>query len=362
MKPQVELKNLRKVFTDSKRKKQSVAVEDFSLSINEGELVTLLGPSGCGKTTVLRMLAGFETPTAGSLFIAGKEITQLPANQRNSAMVFQSYALFPHMTVSENIRYGLKFRKLTRAESLKRFDRIVEVVNLKGFEDRRPSELSGGQQQRVALARALIIEPALLLFDEPLSNLDAKLREFMRNEIRKIQQALKITAVYVTHDQSEAMAISDRVVVMNKAKIEQIGSPYDVYHRPTTRFVADFMGAANFLAGTISSIGGDKTNVMVHGASLEIPHVLDKSGASDAVTLVVRPEGLHVKAANGGKNLRGKISAYYYLGSHHEYQVEIEAGSALTARNEVRPNELPLPLGTEIELTVDPENVALLPN
>lgn len=303
----VSLSHLRKVFVDAYLQKEIVAVEDFSLEIKKGELVTLLGPSGCGKTTVLRMLAGFENPTSGRILLNSKDITYTPPHRRNSAMVFQSYALFPHMSVEENIRYGLTLRSISKDDQDRRVQKMLETVNLIGFEKRRPNELSGGQQQRVALARALIVEPSILLFDEPLSNLDAKLRESMRNEIRSLQKALSITAVYVTHDQSEAMAISDRVVVMNRARIEQIGTPNEVYGKPSSKFVADFMGAANFIPTSL------------------VPLVETSIGFC-----VIRPENLRFGVSDHA--LQVIVREYHFLGAYHEYHLETEDHLRLVAR------------------------------
>lgn len=317
----VKLQHLRKSFFDIHHQKENVAVEDFSLDIQGGELVTLLGPSGCGKTTVLRMLAGFESPTSGHIILNEKDITQLPPNKRNSAMVFQSYALFPHMNVEENIMYGLKLRGFSKEEQSQKLSGFLDIVNLRGYEKRKPHELSGGQQQRVALARALIVKPAILLFDEPLSNLDAKLRESMRNEIRNIQKSLKITAVYVTHDQAEAMAISDRVVVMNKGKIEQIGSSQDVYLRPSTRFVADFMGAANFLT------------------------------QANGKTLVVRPESITLSKDSG--QISGVIKEYHFLGSVHEYHLQLDSQEKIVARVPISLSQQPHFVGEKVHLNFD---------
>ncbi|MBN8555190.1 MAG: ABC transporter ATP-binding protein [Deltaproteobacteria bacterium] len=326
----VKLQHLRKSFFDIHHQKENVAVEDFSLDIQGGELVTLLGPSGCGKTTVLRMLAGFESPTSGHIILNDKDITQLPPNKRNSAMVFQSYALFPHMNVEENIMYGLKLRGFSKEEQSQKLSGFLDIVNLRGYEKRKPHELSGGQQQRVALARALIVKPAILLFDEPLSNLDAKLRESMRNEIRNIQKSLKITAVYVTHDQAEAMAISDRVVVMNKGKIEQIGSSQDVYLRPSTRFVADFMGAANFLT------------------------------QANGKTLVVRPENIKLHSLQDsltGEVRQASIKEYHFLGSVHEYHLHLQTGEKIVARLPVSMDEKPHFVGENIQVSFDQKNL-----
>src|SRR5512145_1719142 len=226
------LENITKVFPTRGNVGEVVAVHDVNLEIPKGELVTLLGPSGCGKTTTLRMIAGFEFPTSGRIVLDGKEINPLPPHQRDMSMVFQSYALFPHLTVFENIAYGLNVQKLSKKTITERVGRVLDLVHLKGYGDRAPGQLSGGQQQRVALARALVMEPKVLLMDEPLSNLDAKLRESMRTEIRRIQRSLGITSVYVTHDQIEAMTLSDRVVVMNKGLIEQVGTPVEVYRYP----------------------------------------------------------------------------------------------------------------------------------
>lgn len=352
----LSLRGLQKSFTDAQSGKTVVAVESVSLDIPTGELVTLLGPSGCGKTTVLRMLAGFEFPTGGAILLDGRDVTGLPPNERNCAMVFQSYALFPHMTVLQNITYGLKFRRVSKPQAEQRLQRILEVVNLKGYEARRPHELSGGQQQRVALARALIIEPALLLFDEPLSNLDAKLREFMRQEIRKIQKELGITAVYVTHDQSEAMAISDRVVVMNKGKIEQAGKNYEVYHRPSTRFVADFMGAANFLEATFRASQGQHALVELAGSELKVPNrTAVASGAS--VTLVIRPEAVLL----GQTGIAAKVAGYTFLGSQHEYAIELADKKFLTARVESSPEKAPIAVGENVRVAFDAERLTYLP-
>ena len=228
-----------------------VAVDDVSLAFGGGSFVTFLGPSGCGKTTTLRMIAGFENPTTGRILVDGNDVSRRTPDKREMGMVFQSYALFPHLSVFENVAYGLRLRRRSGADAARGGRQTLELVNLQGLGSRRPSELSGGQQQRVALARAMAIEPRVLLFDEPLSNLDAKLRVALRTEIRRIQQQLGITSIYVTHDQSEAMALSDLVVVMNAGRVEQSGTPDEVYRRPTTRFVADFIGRANFLEGPV---------------------------------------------------------------------------------------------------------------
>ncbi|MCG2821697.1 MAG: ABC transporter ATP-binding protein, partial [Candidatus Atribacteria bacterium] len=246
------LKNLVKIFGSGKD--TVIAVDKVNLEVKEGELVTLLGPSGCGKTTALRMISGFELPTSGKIFIDGEEVTTTPPNQRPTTMVFQNYALFPHMTVYQNIAYGLKIHREKEKNIRERTETIINLVGLKGLNDRSPAQLSGGQQQRVSLARSLIMEPKVLLLDEPLSNLDAKMRVSTRLEIRKIQQRVGITSVYVTHDQEEAMTLSDRVVIMNAGKIQQIGTPQEIYAHPVNYFVADFIGKANFLEGRVANI------------------------------------------------------------------------------------------------------------
>lgn len=328
MSSEVRLEHIRKVFRDSKSRKEVVAVEDFSMTIRKGELLTLLGPSGCGKTTVLRMLAGFETPTSGDIYLDETPITNLPPNRRNSAMVFQSYALFPHMDVLQNVSYGLKFRQISEAEKRDRLDQVIEIVGLQGLENRRPSELSGGQQQRVALARALVVQPGLLLFDEPLSNLDAKLRESMRYEIRRVQRSLNITAVYVTHDQTEAMSLSDRIVVMNKGRIEQVGSPKEIYRYPGSRFVADFMGINNLIDGKI--VGKSGGRVIFKTADFEI-EIEERSNVREAenLCLMIRPEDIELESQG---NLKGEILETLFLGERFEVLIELPHGTLLTAR------------------------------
>ncbi|MDR0389368.1 MAG: ABC transporter ATP-binding protein, partial [Spirochaetaceae bacterium] len=253
----VRLRDITKIFPTPEGKGETTAVNHIDLDIADGELVTLLGPSGCGKTTTLRMISGFEYPTAGQILIGGKDVAKVPPNKRGISMVFQSYALFPHMSIWENIAYGLRVQHLSRDEVTARTGRVVELMQLKGMEKRFPSQLSGGQQQRVALARAIVIEPMVLLFDEPLSNLDAKLRVHMRDELRSLQKRLGITSLYVTHDQSEAMAISDRVVIMKDGDLMQIGTPKDIYEYPANKFVANFIGTANFISGTYEGKEGE---------------------------------------------------------------------------------------------------------
>ncbi|KLU40908.1 MAG: ABC transporter [Peptococcaceae bacterium 1109] len=318
----VTLKNLRKEFdSPDDRQAKVIAVDSINLEIKEGELVTLLGPSGCGKTTTLRMIAGFEIPTAGQVFLGDKDITNLTPDQRDTSMVFQNYAIFPHMTVADNVGFGLSLRKIPKAEIAQRVDSILELVGLAGLGKRMPDQLSGGQQQRVALARAIITEPKVLLFDEPLSNLDAKLREQMRLEIRRIQQHLGITAVYVTHDQGEAMAISDRIVVMNKGRIEQMGTPWEIYNRPRTSFVADFIGQVNFVEAEVVGSAPGKLDVKVWGKVITIDHE-ENLPVGSLVSLVLRPEAVHLGEAQAYAT--GVVNRVVYLGSVVEYDLIVQ--------------------------------------
>jgi len=280
------------------------------------------------------MVAGFETPTSGEIFVDEKKINDIPPNKRNSTMVFQSYALFPHLNVQENISFGLKLRGVDKKISKDKLAKAIKMVGLAGYEKRRPNELSGGQQQRVALARALVVEPQLLLFDEPLSNLDAKLRESMRTEIRRIQQELGITAIYVTHDQVEAMAISDRVVVMKDGKIEQAGAPWDIYLRPVSRFVSDFMGAANFVTGEIKNIDKERTQITLGSSTVDIPYTAENAKSGSKATLVIRPENIIVSAKDKGL-FNANVTARHYLGGTREYRIENKILGNLTARESV---------------------------
>ena len=294
------------------------AVNRVDLEIEAGKLVTLLGPSGCGKTTLLRMIAGFEEPTEGEMFFGDRRINEIPPNRRDAAMVFQSYAIFPHLDVFENVAFGLRLKKMPRGEITERVTRVLQQTGLEGYARRSPNQLSGGQQQRVALARCIVIEPKVLLFDEPLSNLDAKLREQMRIEIRELQQRLCITSIYVTHDQIEAMSISDQIVVMNHGNVEQIGAPIDIYNRPANRFVADFIGKANFVSAKVMGEGV----VEVTGIQLETDtHNLDV-GAT--MTLVVRPEAVRMSRDHG--EIAAVVRRAVFLGDVVEYLVEISDG------------------------------------
>jgi len=303
----------------TKRLGATLAVDDVSLDVPEGHFMTLLGPSGCGKTTTLRMIAGFFHPDAGEIFVRQTRVTDLPPHKRNMAMVFQEYALFPHMTVRENIGYGLRMRRVGAADATRRIASVVGLVGLPGQEDKFPMQLSGGQQQRVALARALVVEPEVLLLDEPLSNLDAKLRVRVRTEIRAVQQTLGKTTIYVTHDQEEALSISDRIAVMNYGRIVQLGTPREIYYHPADRFVADFVGLANFVPVDVVGPG----RVRLGDVVLDVPGA---TGIGKA-TLVVRPETLGLTATppprdTGHPALRGRVKTSAFLGVMARYWIE----------------------------------------
>jgi iron(III) transport system ATP-binding protein len=349
----VVLENVRKVFTDPERPDRAVtAVDGVSLEVKEGELVTFLGPSGCGKTTALRIIAGFENPTSGRVLIGGQDVTHLPPHVRNTAMVFQSYAIFPHLSVAQNVAFGLEMRGIPKSEIPGKVQRILELVELAGLEHRAPEQLSGGQQQRVALARAIITEPRVLLFDEPLSNLDAKLREQMRGEVRRLQQRLGITSIYVTHDQAEAMALSDRIVVMEAGRVQQEGSPLEIYARPANRFVADFIGRVNFLEGRVTSVEPGSLRVDV-GAS-------GRLAAGDAATLVVRPETIRLAPSRGAASFVGAIRRATYLGATVEYELEWEGTTILAVISSPLEQGV-LPEGATVAFDFPPATAHALP-
>lgn len=330
-------------------------LEDLSLSVAEGELVSLLGASGCGKTTTLRLVAGFLQPTAGVIRLGDKDLTRLPAHQRDIGLVFQNYALFPHLTVRENVAFGLKQRKVAGPERLKRADAMLDRVGLAHLADRLPGALSGGQKQRVALARALVIEPPLLMFDEPLSNLDAKLRIDMRVEIRQLQRANGTTALYVTHDQEEAFSISDRVAIMHQGRIMQLDTPEVLYQRPANAFVANFVGFENLIPLQVTARNGAEiTARTAEGAALTLSQ--DQLGPiPDAFTLATRPDGLQV-TATGGAGLPATLGLRTYLGRAYQYQARAGALS-LTANG---PLSQPLDPGTAVTLVPNPEQCAIL--
>ena len=313
------LDHISKIYLDPKTKKEFYAVNDVTLNIEPGDFVTLLGPSGCGKTTTLRMIAGFESPDIGEIYIGDERINEKTPDKRDTAMMFQNYALFPHMNVYDNVAYGLKLRGFKKQEIQEKVFAILDLVELKGMENRMTNQLSGGQQQRVALARALVVQPSVLLFDEPLSNLDANLRVQMRTEIRRIQQEVGSTAVYVTHDQSEAMSISDKIVVMNKGVIAQMGTPTEIYYHPASEFVASFIGEANYLRGTIEEKFETTSVINVLGQRIEAFASQHKDIGEEAA-LMLRPES--VTLADEGL-LPAKVILSCFMGAYQNYHVMV---------------------------------------
>ena len=316
----VRLEGVSKIYLDPKNNKPFKAVDNIFVDIKPGDFVTLLGPTGCGKTTTLRMIAGFESPDEGEIYLGDQAINELTPNKRDTAMVFQSYALFPHMNIFDNVAYGLKLRKVPKDQIRTKVFDMLKLVGLEGMENRYTNQLSGGQQQRVALARALIVEPGVLLFDEPLSNLDAKLRVYMRTEIRRIQQEFGITAVYVTHDQSEAMSISDNIILMRGGVIAQMGTPMEIYYHPNSEFVADFIGEANFLKVKVSSVENDGVTVDLNGIRFPVRKPANTIAAGEERTLMLRPEG--VRLAETGI-LPCKVVLSCFMGSYQNYHVMV---------------------------------------
>ena len=298
-----------------------MAIDGMDLDVKDGEFITLLGPSGCGKTTTLRAVAGFVTPDTGDVYIKDRRVNDVPPNRRNAGMCFQSYALFPHMSVFDNVRFGLRMRHTPLVEQRRRVEEALAMVELEPLAGRKPSELSGGQQQRVALARAIVIQPDVLLFDEPLSNLDAKLRESVRVEIRSLQKRLGITSVYVTHDQAEALVISDRVVVMRSGRIEQVGDPLAVYERPATSFVAGFIGLANIRRGTVTGSDGTALRVKSDLGELVMPGPPVPAGT--AVIFCFRPEDVEPAGEGAGNRVRGRIEQQIFMGSLTDLFVDV---------------------------------------
>jgi putative spermidine/putrescine transport system ATP-binding protein len=322
----------------SKQFGTTVAVADVTLQVAEGELVALLGPSGCGKTTTLRMVAGFVAPTAGRISIGARDVTQLPPHRRDTGMVFQSYALFPHMTVAENVAFGLEMRRVSRDERARRVAEALRLVRLDGLADRFPRQLSGGQQQRVALARALVVKPGVFLLDEPLSNLDAKLRAEVRIEIRALQQRLQLTTLFVTHDQEEALTMADRLVVMNKGVVQQVGRPEDLYERPANAFVAGFIGKSNFFRGRLEAAGRFRTE-----SGLVLACDGDGVAHGAPALLAVRPERIAIDATDGAQPanlLRGTVSVVTYLGASTEVRVRLDDGTEMLVVGQTPPNGL----------------------
>lgn len=335
----LSLEHLTKQFPARGKAPPVTAVDDVSLNIEKGEFVTLLGPSGCGKTTTLRLIAGFEFPTFGRITLDKQRLEDVPPNRRDMAMVFQSYAIFPHLNVYDNIAYGLQTRKTSATEIRRRAEEVMKLTQLTGLHDRAPNQLSGGQQQRVALARALVVEPKVLLFDEPLSNLDAKLREEMRFEIRDLQKRLGITAVYVTHAQEEALVMSDRIAIMNKGKLAQLGTPEQIYELPQSRFVADFIGLSDFLPARVESVAEQTAQVMVGHSPLKVTAMPGTFVVvpSQQVTLFIRPNEVTF-ATNGETSniLNGCVKQATYLGNSVDYRIQTEDGLILRVEGETR--------------------------
>jgi iron(III) transport system ATP-binding protein len=333
------------------------AVDDVNLDIEPGEFITLLGPSGCGKTTTLRIVAGFETATAGSVYLDEEAIDSLPAQRREMSMVFQTYALFPHLTVAENIGYGMRLRRRSKEETNTAMNFALTSMNLVGLEHRHPHELSGGQQQRVALARALVVQPKVLLFDEPLSNLDAKLRGAMRAEIRRIQRMYGITSLYVTHDQDEAMSMSDRVVVMNRGRVEQVATPAEIYQRPATVFVADFIGRANFIEVSVGRVSDGTADVTVFDRQMTVPAHEAVTSRDTTALLMVRPETITLSPTTEGAI--GTVLRSTFHGHSVDHDVETTSGTLSVTAMGVDPRNL-LAEGTNVDVVIDPNRAFVL--
>ena len=354
----ISVKNLTKRFG------ALAVVSDVNLAIEEGELFTLLGPSGCGKTTLLRLIAGFYAPDEGDVFFNDRRVNDVPPHERRIGMVFQNYALWPHMTVWNNVAYGLKLRKVAQTEISKRVQGVLSKVKLGSYEQRYPGQLSGGQQQRVALARALVLNPDILLLDEPLSNLDAKIRIQVRAEIRKLQKELGITTIYVTHDQEEALTLSDRIAVFNQGKVFQMGPPKMLYERPTSRFVADFIGINNLLDGTVRRVEIGAERVHVNTTLGEIVGLRDpRLKAGDACVICVRPENAHVSPQPGSEMnvIKGQVTFAAYLGNTLRYDVDL--GGGITFKADVRDpwHHQTLDLGAPVAVSFPVSSTLVIP-
>ncbi len=355
----VRLEKVTKIFKDQKTKADVIAVNEADFELAPGELVTLLGPSGCGKTTTLRMIGGFELPTRGRIMIGGEDVTFLPPNGRATATVFQSYGLFPHLSVFDNVAYGLRIRKVAREDLRRRVEEALALVGLADLAQRAPSRLSGGQQQRVALARSLVVEPEVLLLDEPLSNLDALLREQMRVEIRRIQKALGITAVYVTHDRVEAMSLSDRVIVMKDGVVRQIGTPNAIYEDPNSKFVAGFVGKVAFFPVSIEGEEGGAMLCGIAGKRVRARKWAAGLRAGDRAVLMARPESLRLGEAGAGI-ADGTVSANVYLGSSVESFVKTEYGELLVQIDDPAEKRV-WPEGARVSVSLNEALVRVLP-
>jgi len=347
-KAEVKFENITKKFNET------VAVDNVNCSFEAGTLTTLLGPSGCGKTTSLRIIAGLERATSGKILVDDEDVTLLPATDRDVSMVFQSYALFPHMSVIENVSYGLKMINVNKEEYTEKALETLKLVNLEGYENRMPSELSGGQQQRVAVARAIVLKPKVLLFDEPLSNLDAKLRRQVREDIREIQQKLGVTTIYVTHDQEEALAISDKVIVMNKAVIAQEGSPKELYNFPKNKFVANFIGDANDVTAEIINKQSNTYDLKL--AEMNVKIEIDKE-LNDRVSLALRPEKIVIKRTNNENCIHAKIKSASFVGSSYQYILSSKIGELYVVSGDT--NDI-FKVGEEVFLSIDEKDIKIL--
>jgi len=347
-KAEVKFENITKKFNET------IAVDNVSCKFEAGTLTTLLGPSGCGKTTSLRIIAGLERATSGKILVDDEDVTLLPATDRDVSMVFQSYALFPHMNVIENVSYGLKMINIDKNEYTQKSLETLKLVNLEGYEKRMPSELSGGQQQRVAVARAIVLEPKVLLFDEPLSNLDAKLRRQVREDIREIQQKLGVTTIYVTHDQEEALAISDKVIVMNNAVIAQAGSPKDLYNYPKNKFVANFIGDANVVKAEI--INKQSNNYELKLAEMNINIETDKD-LNNSVSVALRPEKINIDKNKTENSIHAKVSTASFVGSSYQYILNSKIGKLYVVSGDTKNI---FNVDDEVYLTIKKEEIKIL--
>ena len=338
----------------TKKFNETIAVDNVSCSFEPGTLTTILGPSGCGKTTSLRLIAGLERATQGSIFIDDEDVTLLPATDRDVSMVFQSYALFPHMSVVENVSYGLKMINVPKEEYIQKSFETLKLVGLENYENRMPSELSGGQQQRVAVARAIVLEPKVLLFDEPLSNLDAKLRRQVREDIRELQQELDVTTIYVTHDQEEALAISDKVIVMNNAVIAQQGKPKDLYNKPKTTFVANFIGDANIVKAQIDT--RNKNDYCINFGNIQMK-ISSKIDLKDSVSIALRPEKIEIIKEKINNCMSAKIINASFVGSCYQYVASSSVGKLFIVSNEIINH---FKLNEEVFITFDESGITIL--
>jgi iron(III) transport system ATP-binding protein len=342
-------------------KRVLAAVSDVSIEIADGEFVTLLGPSGCGKSTTLRLVAGYVRPDSGSIRVGDRLLSSpdsvVPPEARGMGMVFQNYAVWPHKSVAENVVFGLRVQKVSRGEAQERVERILDIVGLAGLGGRFPNELSGGQQQRVALARSLVVEPTILLLDEPLSNLDAKLREHMRAELKALQRRTGITFVYVTHDQAEALALSDRIAVMHRGVLQQYAAPREIYAKPANRIVADFMGLVNLLPATIAAVNGGSARVAASGFQLELA-LPPGLAAGDAAEIAIRPESIRFVAPADSAGVTAQVAEQTYLGNLSEYRLVLAGGETLRVQ---APAAADHPVGATVAITVDATQCNLFP-